>query len=196
MEKNFGHLECLETTFKYALSASAELGPWFSDHVWKHALAEEMVPKLHGKISTRFRRFPQEDAMARIEAESKSLQEAVTFVANHHPNENEILSQLSPKVHLLYEKLSLIFQYSKDTKCIVFTQQRHTARLLGDLFAILEVPNLHPGVLVGIRSGDVAGMNTTYRQQFKVMTEFRKGGINCLVQLALIQDYLRLLIGS
>ena len=62
----------------------------------------------------------------------------------------------------------------------------------------MQWPELRPspGVLVGIRSGDVAGMNTTYRQQFKVMTEFRKGGINCLVQLALIQDYLRLLIGS
>jgi endoribonuclease Dicer len=102
-------------------------------------------------------------------------------VTDYKPCDPEAPDQMSPKVSRLREKLVECFRKAADTKCIVFTKQRHTARLLGDLFIQLGIQNLRPGVLIGIRSADDAGMNTSFRQQFTTLVKFRTGELNCLV---------------
>jgi endoribonuclease Dicer len=181
MESRFGDMGCLAKIFKFALNASPELGEWCSDRVWTYALAEEVLPKLQGSVSRVLNRSIQNGSMERVEKEINRLKEACEVVATYRLRNHDISRQLSPKVQLLREELSKQFQSAENTKCIVFTKQRHTARLLGDLFTSLDLPNLRPGILIGVRSGDDAGMNTTYHQQFKTMMRFRKGELNCLV---------------
>lgn len=104
------------------------------------------------------------------------------LIANYElPIGPNILEQLSDKVRVLYQHLTKRFEEVPNTKCIVFTKQRNTAKLLEAVFKQLSVPNMRPGVLVGIRSGDIGGMSSTYHQQFKATIEFRKGELNCLV---------------
>lgn len=181
LESQFGDMDCLSKTFTFSFIASSELGEWCSNRVWTYALAEAMLPKLHGKITSAFKRLALEDANTKIEVDTKRLEQAHDVVVNYMSRDSDILSQVSPKVLLLHEMLSKHFEDQPDTKCIVFTKRRHTARLLGHLFTVLKVPNLRTGVLIGVKSGDDAGMNTTYHQQFKVMMSLRKGELNCLV---------------
>jgi endoribonuclease Dicer len=183
LESRFGDMDCLSKTFTFSFIATSELGEWCSNRVWAYALAEAMLPKLHGRITSSFRRLATKDTTTKIEADTKRLEQAHEIVVNYKSQNANILSQVSSKVLLLYEMLSKQFEDQPDTKCIVFTRQRHTARLLGDLFTVLKVPNLSTGVLIGVRSGDDAGMNNTYHQQFKVLMSFRRGGLNCLVCL-------------
>lgn len=195
LETRFGDVECLAKIFKFSLNATSELGEWCSDRVWAYALAEEVLPKLQGSVSRAFSRSIR-NGTERVESEINRLREACEMVATYRLRSHDISHQLSPKVQLLREKLSQYFERASDTKCIVFTKQRHTARLLGDLFTSLDIPNLRPGVLIGIRSSDDAGMNTTYHQQFRAMMRFRKGELNCLVCILYLARPSQLLIST
>lgn len=90
--------------------------------------------------------------------------------------------ELSSKVQVLRKGLQTYFERASNTKCIVFVEKRLTAKILFELFTELKIPNLRPGVLIGLRSGDGVGMNMTYRQLFLTVIKFRNGEINCLVK--------------
>ncbi|KAL1967917.1 hypothetical protein VTN77DRAFT_2334 [Rasamsonia byssochlamydoides] len=188
LETRFGDVECLAKIFKFSLNASSELGEWCSDRVWAYVLAEEVLPKLQGSVSRAFNRSIRNGSMDKVENEINRLKDACQVVAAYKLRSHDISHQLSPKVQLLRDELSKHFGRAANTKCIVFTKQRHTARLLGDLFTSLDIPNLRPGVLIGVRSGDDAGMNTTYHQQFKAMMRFRKGELNCLFATSVAEE--------
>lgn len=182
LEKDYGDIECLEKMFSFSLQATAELGEWCADRVWSHALGEATLPKLYGKLNTAFQRLAVEEAAEMTEKEKKRITELSEKVAEYDLASGVgIFEQLSPKVKVLVQKLSSLFEEAPDTKCIVFTKQRHTARLLEAVFKELDIASLIPGVLIGIRSGDHLGINSTYHQQFKTMARFKKGDITCLV---------------
>lgn len=50
----------------------------------------------------------------------------------------------------------------------------------------LEIPNLRPGVLVGINH-DLIG-STTFRHQFLILAKFRQGEINCLFATSVAEE--------
>jgi endoribonuclease Dicer len=182
LEKDYGDMECLKKIFTFSFDATSALGPWCADHVWVTALSEDSLPKFHGKITTSFKRMPSEAAAKMVEREIQRLNRLSETVAEHKlPSGSDILEQLSDKVKVLYQNLSKRFLEAPKTKCIVFTKQRHTAQLLKAVFEELSVRNMRPGVLIGMRSGDYAGMNASYNQQIKTTIKFRKGEFNCLV---------------
>lgn len=186
LEQRYGDMECLKPIFTFSFEASSYLGPWCADHVWSGALSEKMLPRLHGKITSTSRRLGGESATQKTETEMSRLKELSELIANYEwPSGPNILEQLSDKVQVLYHRLTKRFEEAPNTKCIVFTKQRNTAKLLEAVFKQLPVPDLRPGVLVGIKSGDIGGMNSTYHQQFKATIEFRKGKLNCLVHSSL-----------
>jgi endoribonuclease Dicer len=181
LHSRFCDIATLGKTFRFAWDASSELGGWCSDRVWHYVLAEEVLPRIEGSVSRAIEQSLCTRRSAKIEAETQRLREASELVMKYKILSPHSPNQMSPKVSRLCEGLTTYFERPTDTKCIVFTRQRHTARLLGDLFMHLGIRNLRPGVLIGVRSGDDAGMNTSFRQQFVTLANFRTGEINCLV---------------
>ncbi|KUL90852.1 hypothetical protein ZTR_00903 [Talaromyces verruculosus] len=189
LEQQYGDMECLKPIFSFSFEASSYLGPWCADHVWSGALSEKMLPRFHGKITTTWKRLGGEAATQKTETEISRLKAMSELIANYEmPSGPRILEQLSDKVRVLYQHLTKRFEEDPNTKCIVFTKQRNTAKLLDAVFKQLSVPNMRPGVLVGIRSGDLGGMNSTYHQQFKATVDFRKGELNCLFATSVAEE--------
>lgn len=176
MENRFGRIRQLEPIFRFSREASSELGKWCADFVWSSALADDMLPKLEGSI---FRQTAQNSGNA--EEEVAQIKAASEFARTQGLNDPESPGEISPKVLLLWERLSQYFGPETQTKCIVFTEKRYTAKALFELFTKLKVPFLRPGVLTGVRSGDKIGMNVTFRQQILTLVRFRTGELNCLV---------------
>lgn len=188
MKDRFGDIASLEPVFRFAWNASSELGKWCSDRAWAHVLAEDVLPKLEGQVS----KVINDESSGRVPEsaykEIERIKDASDIVRNHTFDSPDALGSLSSKVQLLHRELRKQFEYPTETKCIVFTDMRYTARILFELFTELNIPYMRPGVLVGVRSGDLAGMNITFRQQFIALVKFRKGEINCLVSLDPTRD--------
>lgn len=179
LKETFGDLKVLEPVFRFAWRATSELGAWCADYVWTFALAQDVIPRLQAKIG---RDSGSEDETTEsIERNMKRIHEAAQIVKNYKFKSPLEPDQINPKVELLLRKLSQHFGKSKDTKCIVFTRRRNTAKSLGHLCSVMNIPNLRPGILVGIRNHDVTG-TVTLRDQFLALIKFRQGEINCLVR--------------
>ncbi|KAJ5423994.1 hypothetical protein N7491_009210 [Penicillium cf. griseofulvum] len=185
LKTKYGDMAILEGAFRFASVASSELGAWCADQVWALALADEVLPKLEGSIG-KIDSDPQDSEKA--SEDIKRIQEANQLVKEYIANEAFIPSDLSSKVELLMRKLQEQFVKSPDTKCIVFTQRRNTAKVLLQLCEKLQIPNLRPDVLVGVRKGDALGMNSTFRRQFLVLVKFRKSEVNCLFATSVAEE--------
>ncbi|KAL2829943.1 hypothetical protein BDW59DRAFT_141506 [Aspergillus cavernicola] len=172
LESRFGDMGDLKSAFRFAWRASSELGKWCSDGVWKQIFSASVLPKLEGK---------SQEEMSR-------LQEANYIARDHIPNSPDEPGELSQKVQLLREKLSGHYQKNPETKCIVFTEMRYTALMLLELFTVLQIPCLRPGLLIGARSDDVTGANISFRQQFLALVKFRSGEINCLFATSVAEE--------
>ena len=183
MKDCFGDIGPLEGVFRFAWVASSELGKWCSDRAWTYALGDDVIPRLEGKIS----KLLESDVSTQIPEsaykEIERIREASDVVKSHEFNHPSAPGELSPKVQVLRRELEKHFGQPTETKCITFTEKRYTAKSLFELFTILPIPHLRPGMLVGVRSGDIAGMNNSFRQQFISLVKFRKGEINCLVRV-------------
>lgn len=181
MKDRFGDISSLESVFRFAWNASSELGRWCADRTWAHALADDVLPKLEGQVSRVIGTESSENLPESAYKAIERIKEASDVLGNHHFDSPYAPGTLSPKVQLLRREIGKHFEFPTKTKCIVFTKMRYTARILFELFSELKMPYLRPGVLVGIRSSDLAGMNITFRQQFIALVKFRRGEINCLV---------------
>ncbi|RJE23589.1 hypothetical protein PHISCL_04089 [Aspergillus sclerotialis] len=188
MKDRFGDIGPLEGVFRFAWVASSELGKWCSDRAWTYALGDDVIPRLEGKIS----KLLGSDVLTQIPEsayqEIERIREASDVVKCHEFSHPSAPGELSPKVQLLRKELEKHFGQPTETKCIIFTEKRYTARSLLELFMILDIPHLRPGMLVGVRSGDIAGMNNSFRQQFISLVKFRKGEINCLFATAVAEE--------
>ena len=182
MKDRFGDMSSLESVFRFAWDASSELGKWCADRAWAHALGEDVLPKIEGNISKAIGTEVSDRLPETAYQEISRIKEAHATVKYHFFDSHDAPGSLSPKVRFLREELGKHFESPTDTKCIVFTKMRYTARILFELFEDLKMPYLRPGVLVGVRSSDPAGMNITFRQQFIALVKFRRGDINCLVR--------------
>ncbi|KAJ5120616.1 uncharacterized protein N7515_010004 [Penicillium bovifimosum] len=186
LKTKYGDISILESAFRFASVASSELGPWCADQVWRLALADDVLPKLEGSIN--------KNANSDIHCSEKAtedirrVQEANQFVKGYVEKQQVSPKDLSSKVELLITKLGEQFLKLPDTKCIVFTQRRNTAKVLLQLCEKLEIPNLRPEALVGVRKGDALGMNSTFRRQFLILSKFLKGDLNCLFATSVAEE--------
>lgn len=194
LEDRFGDMACLEGIFRFAWQASSELGRWCSDRAWARALADDVLPKLEGSVRKTANSETSSNVPESAYKEILRITEASEIVKSYAFSSPETFGQLSPKVQVLREELARYFGRQTETKCIVFTQKRYTALILAELFQTLNIPFLRPGVLIGVRSGDLAGMNITFRQQFISLVKFRTGEINCLVNTHICLPVYQLLI--
>ncbi|KAL1955149.1 hypothetical protein VTO42DRAFT_8964 [Malbranchea cinnamomea] len=177
----FGDVSAFDRLFRFALEASSTLGAWCSDWVWSYALAEDVLPQIEARTARKFMKNMQMLSPEQPDSEVNRIQAAGEIIKAHKFEDPQPDSKfLSPKVRLLHRELSRYFERHTDTKCIVFTEQRHTARILGDLFTRIRTPHLRPGWLIGVRARDNEGMRVSHRQQFMTLMAFRKGELNCL----------------
>ncbi|KAI3032539.1 hypothetical protein CBS147345_1153 [Aspergillus niger] len=188
LEDRFGDMACLEGIFRFAWQASSELGRWCSDRAWARALADDVLPKLEGSVRKTANSETSSNVPESAYKEILRITEASEIVKSYAFSSPETFGQLSPKVQVLREELARYFGRQTETKCIVFTQKRYTALILAELFQTLDIPFLRPGVLIGVRSGDLAGMNITFRQQFISLVKFRTGEINCLFATSVAEE--------
>lgn len=116
---------------------SSSLGPWCADRFWQLLFSDGTVETVSAKAGLN-------DGLSYDYAEavkaSQSVDSVRQVVASHHfrrPMESKDL--LSSKVYALHDILVRAFENARDTRCIVFVDQRYTARLLADLFSQPEI---------------------------------------------------------
>ncbi|ODH44998.1 dicer-like protein 1 [Paracoccidioides brasiliensis] len=182
MHSQFGNISVLKKMFICSLEATSTLGRWCSDWLWTIVLDEPSLPKLEGSISRRYIRTSSGNHTKGVDEMIKSLREAVKVIKDHtFYTPVDCPEHLSPKVRLLHHQLSKYFERHTDTKCIVFVEKRHSARLLGELFSLIGTRHMRTGVLIGVRTDEAGGEKVSFRQQFWTLLKFRKGELNCLV---------------
>jgi endoribonuclease Dicer len=160
----------------FALQATRELGTWCADQVWPFCLTEEETQKLQAKTERRYHAKKIQEPLEILEARKVQLREAKDIVAKHTfdppdlstlpeisdgpaflpasvplpeyralPGSTNLSSKVVNLIHLLQQR----FHRQTDDKCIVFANQRYTARLLAKLFTQPGVgtPHLFVGTL-------------------------------------------------
>ena len=182
LHSRFGDVSTLDRLFRFAHKTSSTLGAWCSDWIWSYCLAEDMLPQIEARASRKLMKNMPLASTDHPNSEVQRIRAAGECVRAHEfedPRDKPNL--LSPKVRRLHHELSRYFERHTDTKCIVFTNKRHTARILSDLFSRIRTPHLRPGWLTGVRAGDHEGTKLTFRDQLMTLIAFRKGELNCLV---------------
>lgn len=183
LRAKFGDLEVLAKFFRNAREATSQLGEWCADYLWRFVLYEEESLKVERNMERKFNRDARDRPVEMLDAELARLREAKEIVKNWtFAKPNASTNSLSPKVLLLHQYMSLIFEKPTDVKCIIFVKHRHTARLLAQLFSHIGTPHLHLDLLIGSRNGDVGDISFSFRQQVLTLMKFKKGEINCLVR--------------
>jgi endoribonuclease Dicer len=166
-------------SFTYALAASSHLGGWCSDQVWTYALSEKQSNKVLGnfELTEMYRQF---QTIGEKQAARDLIKKAAATAQSYRmmaakPTEED----LSPKELLLYKKLSQLYTEQDTTRCIVFVEQRLTARILADLFLAFGVPNLRPAVLIGVGGNQIGDDKESWKEHEETMDNFRAGVVNC-----------------
>ncbi|KAH6696703.1 hypothetical protein BKA61DRAFT_563214 [Leptodontidium sp. MPI-SDFR-AT-0119] len=198
MYERFKTNSVLKKPLAFAYGATKELGSWCADQVWLFCLAEEETKKLQAKTERKYHAKKVAAPLALLEQEKSLIQEAKDIVKAHvfdPPDYNpattlKASSNISSKVVLLVRYLRERFERPTDDKCIVFVNQRYTARLLANLFMQPNIgtPHLKVGTLVGTRSGEAGDLNQSHRDQVLAMTNFRKGTVNCLFATSVAEE--------
>lgn len=169
-----------DSQFTDAKKTSAELGIWCSDQIWRYAFEEQ---QLHKTLRNYERVKLPPDGHGTIDGSAgiQKLNRAEEIVKQHHFPEPEATHKfLSSKVLVLYHKLCEYFQGDENTKCLVFVDQRITARVLCDLFRRLNVPNLRPDIFLGVGDSKSGPPGLTGPQIRSLKVRFESGVVNCL----------------
>jgi endoribonuclease Dicer len=169
----------LNPSFVWAAEASSTLGKWCSDRIWHYDLSESELRKILGRYE-KSRTYSSLETARERENALNLIRQAGTIARTHQFQDLSATTEyLSPKVLLLHEKLSQFYINNERTRCIVFVEQRKTARILADVFTILRIPNLRPSILVGVSGNTIGGQTETWKQHEKTMDEFKAGIVNC-----------------
>ncbi|KAL9625204.1 MAG: hypothetical protein Q9160_000606 [Pyrenula sp. 1 TL-2023] len=177
----------LEEHKSFARCATLHLGRWCADHAWLLALSDREVMKIESRVEQRWAKSAH-DVQAK-DREIETVRQASALVHKwQFSNPSPTLQDLSPKVLLLYEKLAHHFNRQTDTQCIIFVQRRKAATILEKLFSQIGIKHLHSGILLGINSGDMSDMNSSFRTQTVTMDAFRRGQINCLFATSVAEE--------
>lgn len=181
-----GSNKYLAKAFAFSVFASRELGTWFVDRNWQLIFEEDELFKLEAKTEKGFANNMGFDA---VNKHKKGIQSARQLIQNHQFMEpGEFL--LSSKVHLLLRLLTDHFSNGKDrVRCIVFVEQRWTAKLLADLLqqeGVIRIPGLKVGVLMGANQDD--NSSTSFRQQLMTIIKFKDGELNCIFATSVAEE--------
>jgi endoribonuclease Dicer len=173
-------LSAFDAQFKQAKKASASLGSWCSDQLWRYALEEQQFHntlRKYEKLEPHLNKLGASEKADGIE----KLKRAEEIVRHHHfPEPAATRDFLSSKVLLLYQKLCEYFEGNENTKCLVFVDERITARVLHDVFCRLNVLHLRPDKFLGVGGNKSGQAGITGPQVRDLKARFEAGFVNCL----------------
>ncbi|EHY54037.1 Dicer-like protein 1 [Exophiala dermatitidis] len=184
-----GFIEDLKQHFSFSKQASRDLGAWVADRVWKYALptSEHGITAIISKLERSSTYIHAIDDAGR-EAALKSVREAISVIENHDFGAPclEKDNELSPKVAYLRQRLKERYSSFPNTRAIVFVEQRLTAFALCDLFRVLDLPNVRPGLLVGISQKGID--SSSWKDQEVALEKFRVGTINLIFATSVAEE--------
>lgn len=172
-------------SLSFSKTACRELGDWFVDRMWQLSLEDEEFLKLEAKTE---RNFTRDMATIEVVEKQKDRVRAAREVVHTHHFTPPADHNMSSKVHALLCVLGDHFK-NPNIRCIVFVEQRWTAKLLTDLFQQENGPKI-PGLKAGFLMGatDDGSSQTSFRAQLKTMMDFKKGNLNCIFATSVAEE--------
>ena len=188
IKAKFGDLSSFSKFFLASKRHGVELGRWASDMYWSFAFTDEQSRKFQERERLQHNRTNVNDDVQKWDAKLKRLQEAAEFVRKFDFGKCTLSDQdVSSKVLKLHHWLHLYYERSDEARCIVFVEQRQTARLLQLIFSNIGGPNLRCNVLVGVNNR-VSEQNISLRNQILTVAKFRRGEVNCLFATSVAEE--------
>ncbi|KAI9888976.1 MAG: Dicer-like protein 1 [Vezdaea aestivalis] len=165
----------------------AQLGSWCADRIWSYVFTDEEISKLEGKIERK------SAVRWSVALNDKSVDSQIALLAQARKVVDQYsfkspIGHLSSKVQVLHDFLLEHFERPTNSKCIIFVQERITARLLTDLFSKIGTQHLRVDSLIGTGGNEVGDLNATFRKQVLTMIKFRRGDINCLFATSIAEE--------
>ncbi|KAF1982196.1 dicer-like protein 1 [Aulographum hederae CBS 113979] len=188
LKSEFGHMKVFESLFFKSKEASSKLGSWCSDMYWNFALSEKEAKKKEARVEMKLRKTK---TVEEIDDEVKNLRRAAEIVQAHDFRVPKVHSEdLSSKVIELHSYLARHFDRPNEHRCLVFVEERHTARLLRELFRLIGWTHLRSAILIGSTLGrdfNAAARNSV-KEQISTITKFRSGQINCIFATSVAEE--------
>lgn len=189
MRAKFGEVKIFAKYFAQAREVTSQLGEWCADQIWAMALDDEEQSKLDRKTEKAFRRGRQDHPVALLDAELLKLKEAKDLVAHwDFVALDTCINSISDKAKILLAFLDEEFTKEHPGKCILFVNQRWTARLLRELLIRQCSLNVRSDLLIGTRNGDAGDTRISLKRQLTALNMFRKGDTNCLIATSIAEE--------
>lgn len=173
VKARYGDVSAFHKFFVASSRIASDLGRWASDMYWSFAFADEQSSKLQNREQFKYNKITKDGSQEEWDRKIKRLEEAAGFVQKQNFGIPTLSDQdVSSKVQQLHYWLNLYYERSDEARCIVFVEQRQTARLLKLIFGHIGGSNLHCDVLVGVnnRAGE---HNVSLRNQILTVSKFR-----------------------
>lgn len=189
VKAQYGNVKAFHKFFVTSKRIASELGRWASDMYWSFAFADEQARKLQQREEFQYNRLNGTHVnVEELDAKIQRLKDAALFVQGHDFGTPRIGNvDLSAKVMKLCEWLNMYYERSDEPRCIVFVEQRQTARLLKLIFDHVGGPNLRCDVLVGVNSR-AGEHNVSLRNQILTVSRFRRGELNCMFATSVAEE--------
>jgi endoribonuclease Dicer len=179
LKTRYGDLPAFEKYFLRSKLISSEIGRWAADKYWSFAFSEDESRKIEMRRE-RLHNKEKRETVTKLNEDIARLKEAAEYVQNlEFGLPTPTAADLSSKVLNLHHWLQLYYVRTGDARCIVFVEQRQTARLLKLIFSHIGGPHLHSDMLVGVNSR-VGELSVSLRNQVMTVAKFRRGELNCL----------------
>ena len=187
VKAKFGDITAFNKLFVASKRHGSELGRWASDMYWSFAFADEQSRKFEQRERLKHTKA-QPDEVKEWDAKVKRLNEAAKFVQQFDFGTCTLSDRdLSSKVQKLHHWLNFYYERSDEARCIVFVEQRQTARLLQLIFSQIGGPHLRCSVLVGVNNRAYE-QNISLRNQILTVAKFRRGELNCLFATSVAEE--------
>ena len=189
IKDRYGDVRAFNKFFMASKRIASELGRWASDMYWSFAFADEQARKLQQREEFQYNRLNGANVdVEELDAKIQRLKDAASFVQGYDFGTPRLGKEdLSSKVLKLHEWLHMYYERSGEPRCIVFVEQRQTARLLKLIFDHIGGPNLHCDTLVGINSR-FGEQNFSLRAQILTVSKFRRGELNCMFATSVAEE--------
>lgn len=188
MKARYGGVSAFQKFFKTSKDYSSVLGKWAADMYWSLAFTEHESRKRELRQEFRYHKTKKDGPVEELNEAQALLREAAEFVRQHDFGVPTPTAQdLSSKVLELLWWLNQYYNRHGNHRCIVFVEQRQTARLLNYIFGHIGGPHLRGDVLIG--SGSYADeQHISLRSQILTVTKFRQGELNCLFATSVAEE--------
>lgn len=189
VKAQYSNVKAFNKFFVTSKRIASELGRWASDKYWSFAFADDQARKLQQREEFQYNKLNGTHVnVEELDAKIQCLKDAALFVQRHDFGTPSLGSDdFSAKVMKLHEWLSMYYKRSDEPRCIVFVEQRQTARLLKLIFDHVGGPNLRCDVLIGVnaRAGE---HNVSLRNQILTVSKFRRGELNCMFATSVAEE--------